>query len=57
MTEEQAGRSMVRETKWGDVKVSEEGSRRVDVVVIPQHISAAIKMIGENGLTDTCLDS
>lgn len=47
---------MVRETKWGDVKLIEVVCL-VEVTVIPQQISTAIKMISEDGLTDTCLDS
>lgn len=44
---------MVRETKWGDVKVIEKVDCLAEVPVIPQHISTAIKMIGEDSLTDT----
>lgn len=48
---------MVRETKWGDVKVIEKVVCLGEVTVIPQHISTAIKMISVDSLTDTCLDS
>lgn len=60
VTGEQASRhrrSMVRETKWGDVKVIEKVACLGEVTVIPQHISTAIKMISEDSLTDTCSDS
>lgn len=48
---------MVRQTKLADVKVIEQVGRLVEVVVIPEHISTAIKMIGEVSLTETCADS
>lgn len=48
---------MVRETKWGDVKVTEEVDCVVEVVVTPQHISTAIKQIGEGSIPSNCLDS
>lgn len=60
MTGEQASRhrrSVVRETKWGDVKVIEKVVCLGEVTVIPQHISTAIKMISEDSVTDTCFDS
>lgn len=47
---------MVRETKWGHVKVIEKVVCLVEVTVIPRNISTAIKMIGEDSLKDTCLD-
>lgn len=39
------------------MKVIEEVDFLVEVAVIPRHISTAIKMIGEDSLADTCLDS
>lgn len=39
------------------MKVIEEVVLLEEVAVIPLHVSAAIKMIGEESLTDACLDS
>lgn len=39
------------------MKVIEEIDCSVEVAVIPPHISTAIKMVCEDSLIDTCLDS